>query len=81
MLRFRIKELIADKSFKEGQRITMTRVADESGVNRVSLSKMANQKEFSTVTSNLDLLCAYFKCDIGDLVEYVSEDDYSEDNN
>ncbi|WP_219846040.1 helix-turn-helix domain-containing protein [Maribrevibacterium harenarium] len=51
----------------------MTLVAEESGVNRVSLSKMANQKGFSTVTSNLDLLCAYFNCSIADLVEYIPE--------
>ncbi|TPE44558.1 helix-turn-helix transcriptional regulator [Maribrevibacterium harenarium] len=73
MLRFRIKELISDKSFREGRRVTMTLVAEESGVNRVSLSKMANQKGFSTVTSNLDLLCAYFNCSIADLVEYIPE--------
>lgn len=80
MLRFRIKELIADKSFKEGKRITMTSVAEESGVNRVSLSKMANQKGFSTVTSNLDLLCTYFQCEINELVEYVSEEENIEGN-
>jgi len=77
MIRFRLQELIADKSFKENRRITIGEVATETGINRMTLSKMINHKGYSTVTDNLDKLCAYFDCELVELAEYlpVSKDD------
>ena len=71
MLRFKIKELISKKSFNENRRITIGEVAEETGVSRVTLSKMANQRGYNTVTDNLDKLCIYFDCEISELVEFV----------
>ncbi|GAC14504.1 hypothetical protein GLIP_1876 [Aliiglaciecola lipolytica E3] len=39
----------------------------------MTLSKIANKKGYSTVTDNIDKLCAYFGCKVNDLVEYVEE--------
>jgi putative transcriptional regulator len=77
MIRFRLQELIADKSFKENRRITIGEVAAETGINRMTLSKMINHKGYSTVTDNLDKLCAYFDCELVELAQYVpiSKDD------
>jgi putative transcriptional regulator len=77
MIRFRLQELIADKSFKENRRITIGEVATETGINRMTLSKMINHKGYSTVTDNLDKLCAYFDCELVELAEYlpVSKDE------
>lgn len=77
MIRFRLKELIADKSFKENRRITIGEVSAETGINRMTLSKMINHKGYSTVTDNLDKLCAYFDCELVELAEYlpVGQDD------
>ena len=71
LLRFKIKDLISKKSFDEDRRITIGEVAEETGVSRVTLSKMANQKGYNTVTDNLDKLCIYFECDISSLVEFI----------
>jgi putative transcriptional regulator len=71
MIRFRLQELIADKSFKENRRITIGEVAPEPGINRMTLSKMINHKGYSTVTDNLDKLCAYFDCELVELAEYI----------
>ena len=71
MLRFKIKELISKKSFNENRRITIGEVAEETGVSRVTLSKMANQRGYNTVTDNLDKLCIYFDCEVSELVEFV----------
>jgi len=73
MLRFRVKELIAEKEFRENRRITQTEVADACGINRMTLSKIAGKRGYSTVTDNLDALCQYFKCSIADLVVYIPE--------
>ncbi|WP_342667552.1 helix-turn-helix domain-containing protein [Marinomonas fungiae] len=71
VLRFKIKELISKKSFNENRRITIGEVAEETGVSRVTLSKMANQRGYNTVTDNLDKLCIYFDCEVSELVEFV----------
>jgi len=60
MIRFRLKELMADKGFKEERRITMDEVSKETGIHRTTLSKIANQKGYVTNTNVLDQLCTYF---------------------
>ena len=40
----------------------------------MTLSRMINLKGYSTVTDNLDKLCAYFRCGLGDIAEYVPTD-------
>ncbi|MBY8965018.1 helix-turn-helix transcriptional regulator [Algiphilus sp. NNCM1] len=71
MLRFRLKELIADKSFNEGRRVTLDEIAEQTGINRTTLSKIGSQKGYNTTSNNLDALCAYFDCEIQDLVQRV----------
>ncbi len=73
MLRFKLKEMIANKEFAEGRRITIGEVAEATGIHRMTLSKMINHRGYNTGTDNLDKLCEYFNCQIGDLVEYIPE--------
>lgn len=74
MLRFKIKELIERKEFKENRRITINEVSDSTGINRMTLSKIINHRGHSTVTDNLDKLCTYFECNIEELVEHISNE-------
>jgi putative transcriptional regulator len=73
MIRFRIKELLADKEFNEGRRITWDEVATATGVHRTTLSKLANQRGYNTTTEILDKLCQYFGVDIGDIAQRVAD--------
>lgn len=45
-----------------------------TGVNRATLSKMNNPLGHNTTTNNLDALCKFFDCQIGELVEFVPDD-------
>ena len=75
MIRFRIKELITEKEFREKRKITLGEVAEKSGVNRTSLSKIQNPSvKHSTTTSAIDSLCRYFECKVGGVMEYVEEE-------
>lgn len=74
MLRYKLKELIAEKEFTDRRRVLIQEVADATGIARNTLSKMLNQHGASVRTENLDRLCAYFDCRIDALVEYVPED-------
>ena len=73
MIRFKLAEQIEKKQFKEARRITIQEVAEASGVNRMTLSKILNHRGYSTGTDILDKLCVYFDCDIADLVEHVPD--------
>ncbi len=73
MLRFRLKELIAEREFQTGKRVTMEEIAKSTGIHRTTLSKIANQRGYNTTTDNLDKLCAFFDCSIDQIVEYVPD--------
>ncbi len=73
MIRFRLKELIADKEFKEGRRITLAEIALETGLHRATLSKLANQKGYNATTDVLDKLCAYFSVELGELAVFIED--------
>ena len=74
MLRFRLRELIADRQFREGRRVTLDEIAKATGIHRTTLSKIQNIKGYNTTTDVLDKLCEYFDCEIGDLVQRVKEE-------
>lgn len=73
MIRFKLAEQIEKKQFRDSRRITMQELAEATGINRSTLSKILNQRGYSTSTDILDQLCAYFECDIEELVERVAE--------
>ncbi len=79
MIRFRLKELIAEKEFRERRVITMTEVAAKTGINRMTLSKIANHPGYSTVTDNLDRLCDYFQCRVEQLAEHIPSEEAGAD--
>lgn len=74
MIRFKLKERIADLEFREKRRVTVQEVAESADINRATLSKMLNQHGAVVRTDVLDKLCAYFQCELGDLAEYVPSD-------
>ncbi len=73
MIRFRLKELIAEKEFKERRLITLAEVAEGTGIHRVTLSKIANNRGYHTSTEILDKLCTYFGCEVGQVAEHILE--------
>lgn len=70
MIRFKLRERIADKEFKEGRRITLIEVAEVTGIGRITLSRMLNRGAVVR-TDTLDKLCEYFGCTIDELVEFI----------
>jgi len=73
MIRFRIRELIAQKAFDRNARVTMEEIAEKTGIHRATLSKIASSRGTNTTTDNLDRLCAYFECTWADLAVYIPD--------
>lgn len=73
MLRFKLRERIADYEFRERRRLQLQDLASATGLNRMTLSKLVNQHGPNVQTDVLDKLCSYFGCRIEDLVEHVPD--------
>ena len=75
MIRFRLKELIADKEFRESRQVTLGEISNETGIHRATLSKIANERGYTTRTDSVDKLCQYFDCKVEDFMQYFAEDE------
>ncbi len=73
MIRFRLKELIAEYQYREGRVLTLAEISAATGINRNTLSKIANDRGATVVSSNVDLLCKFFNCQVSDVMEYVPD--------
>ena len=73
MLRFKLKERIADLEFRERRRVTLQEIAEATGLNRMTLSKMANHHGANVQSDAIDKLCGYFNCPVEALVEHIAE--------
>lgn len=74
MLRFRLREQIADREFAERRRISLQEIAEATGLSRMTLSKLINHHGANVQTDVIDKLCTYFGCKIEDLVQHVPDD-------
>ena len=74
MLRFRLRELIIDREFKEGRRISLDEISRETNIHRTTLSRIAGQRGYNTTTDNFDKLCRDFDCPIERLIEYIPDE-------
>lgn len=73
MIVIQIKEMLKAKANAWGRKITLSELADATGISRMTLSRMIHHKGYSTVTSHLDKLCQFFECDLHELVRYEPE--------
>ena len=71
MIRIKLRQLLDDKAFADGRKITLNEVSDVTGIARATLNRIANIPGYNTTTDNLDALCSYFGCAPGDLLEHV----------
>ena len=74
MIRFRLKELIAEWEFQHGQKLTLEKISSSTGIHRVTLSKIANIRGYSTTTENVEKICRFFDCPIQMLMERVPDE-------
>jgi DNA-binding Xre family transcriptional regulator len=73
MIRFKLKELLAEKEFRENRVITLNEIARETGIHRSTLSKIANERGYNTGTENVERLCRHFDCDVSDVMQFIPD--------
>lgn len=74
MIQFRLKQLMADKEFREGRNITWEEMSAHVGLSRVTLGKIANSTgKVSIRSENIEKLCRYFGCEFSELMVIVPD--------
>ena len=73
MIQCRLRELIAEKGRRERRKITYDHILAQTGVNKNTLTRLANDSSGMVALSVVDRLCAYFECQPGDLFIYTSD--------
>lgn len=75
MIRVLLKQMIDDKAFKERRRITLNEVADETGISRATLTRIANVPGYNCNTDAINALCRFFSCSPCELLTYIPDDE------
>lgn len=70
VIKFKLSELLKKKEFKDR---SYRELADEIGIDHVSLWKMINGKPYNPSLCMLDRLCEFFGCQPGELLKYEKE--------
>lgn len=73
MIQSRLREMIAAKGRRERRKITYDDILSQTGVNKNTLTRLANDRAGMVGISIIDRLCSYFDCQPGDLFVYVDE--------
>lgn len=73
MIRFHLRELMADKQFELGERLTLAQVSEATGIHRTTLSKIANQRGYNASTEVVDRLCTYFDVPVEKVISFIKE--------
>jgi putative transcriptional regulator len=75
MIRFKLKEVISEREFQSGKRITQDEISTATGIHRTTLSKISGHRGYNTTTDNIDKLCRFLGCRVEDLMQYVADED------
>jgi putative transcriptional regulator len=62
---------MAQKAQREQRRLTLKRIADETGISYYTLNAIAHDTIREYPREALAKLCEYFGCDIGDLLSVI----------
>ena len=71
MIRSNLGVLIAQKEAREGRKVPYRVVTEETRLSSGVLTRLVNSDFDRVERGTLDTLCAYFGCGVGDLLEYV----------
>ena len=75
MIRIRLTSLMEDYAFKVGRRVEWQEVAQATDIHRSTLSKMVSSMGYNATLSNIDKLCRFFDCTVGEMLEYVPDEE------
>lgn len=69
-MRSNLLVLAAQKSQREGRRISLRQVVKDTGISKYTIYALANNQLEEFPKDVIAKLCNYFDCDIGDLLKF-----------
>lgn len=74
MIYCRLKQLIAQKEFREKRKITYKVIQDETGLSSTTIAKLLNFRGIQRIDgTTLDKLCEFFGVNVGDILLYIPD--------
>lgn len=73
VIRILFRQQLDEKSFRDGKRITIGDVAEQTGISRATITRIANVPGYNTNTDTINLLCGFFECEPGELLQLVNQ--------
>lgn len=73
MIIYHIRDLMLRKSAKLNQKITYDMITEETGISRMTLSRMSSQRGYNPTMDNIEKLCKYFDCTPNDLITILPD--------
>lgn len=73
MFRFRLNELMEEREARDGKATSLSELARDTGIHRVTLSKIFNGHPYNASLDVIGALCIHFQCRVEDVVEFVPE--------
>jgi putative transcriptional regulator len=75
MIRVKLREALIEKEFKDGKSLSMKDVSLATGIHVVTLSKITKNRGYNPTLELIDKLCAYFDCELSDLLVRVRDEE------
>ena len=66
----RLKLLVAEKEMRERRSLSIRTITTESGASRSTVERLLSNSMKRVPLDDLGSLCAYFQCDVGDILRY-----------
>lgn len=80
MIYVELKTVILKKQMEWGRTITITEIADASGISRMTLHRMLKDRTYNASTDHLNKLCAFLQCALYELVHWEPDHAVVEEN-
>lgn len=77
-MRNRLQTLIGLKGDAENRRIDVRTLSDETGVSRQTIYSWLDHKTQRFDAPVLNAFCKYFRCGVGELIEYIPDEPVKE---
>ncbi len=74
LIRYKILELLEQKSLKEGKKISLSQLGREIGLQSSAMSKLTKNRGYYSSLQTIEALCKYFNCKVEDVIEVVIEE-------
>ncbi|MBV9851037.1 MAG: helix-turn-helix transcriptional regulator [Armatimonadetes bacterium] len=75
MIRSKLRRLRFEKEEREGRRLTYEALQEETGLASNTLARLLKPEPIDRIDGQtLSVLCRYFECGVGDVLEYVPDE-------